>query len=150
MRTAADVTNVVEAANMDGRQERLEGMLVQLESCEKALQVRRARHPSLLWLIQPARFLSVALCCLSLPPPLYTSLTSQNRPQTPLSLPPGLSGDQAHCLPAVLFCRTSRCGWQCRRMRRTCSPQHGLEYCWASRCSSLPQQPQHTSWQGSL
>jgi len=38
MRGASDVTNVVEAANMDGRQERLEGMLVQLESCEKALQ----------------------------------------------------------------------------------------------------------------
>ena len=39
MRSAADVTNVVEACNMEGRQERLEGMLSQLEMCEKALQV---------------------------------------------------------------------------------------------------------------
>lgn len=41
MRGAVDVTNVVEACNMEGRQERLEGMLAQLETCEKALQVRR-------------------------------------------------------------------------------------------------------------
>lgn len=40
MRNACDVTNVVEAANTDGRQERLENMLVQLEQCQKALQVR--------------------------------------------------------------------------------------------------------------
>jgi hypothetical protein len=39
MRSAPDVTNVVEAANTEGRQERMEGMLTQLESCEKALQV---------------------------------------------------------------------------------------------------------------
>jgi hypothetical protein len=39
MRTACDVTNVVEAANTDGRQDRLENMLVQLERCQKALQV---------------------------------------------------------------------------------------------------------------
>lgn len=39
MRSAPDITNVLEAANLDGRQERLEGMLGQLESCEKALQV---------------------------------------------------------------------------------------------------------------
>jgi hypothetical protein len=43
MNSAADITNVVEAANLDGRQERLEGMLVQLECCEKALQVGRWR-----------------------------------------------------------------------------------------------------------
>lgn len=42
MRTACDVTNVVEAANTDGRQERLENMLVQLEQCQKALQVGAA------------------------------------------------------------------------------------------------------------
>jgi dynein heavy chain len=40
MRNACDITNVVEACNMDGRQERLENMLAQLEQCEKALQVR--------------------------------------------------------------------------------------------------------------
>lgn len=39
MRTSADVTNVVEACNTEGRQERLENMLSQLELCEKALQV---------------------------------------------------------------------------------------------------------------
>ncbi len=38
MRGAADVTNVVDACNLEGRQERLEGMLGQLEACEKALQ----------------------------------------------------------------------------------------------------------------
>jgi len=38
MKGAPDVTNVVEACNMDGRQERLENMLQQLEMCEKALQ----------------------------------------------------------------------------------------------------------------
>jgi len=42
MRTSCDVTNVVEAANADGRQDRLENMLVQLEQCQKALQVRRS------------------------------------------------------------------------------------------------------------
>jgi hypothetical protein len=39
MRNACDVTNVVEAANADGRQDRLENMLLQLEQCQKALQV---------------------------------------------------------------------------------------------------------------
>ncbi len=38
MRGACDVTNVVEACNLEGRQERLENMLAQLEQCEKALQ----------------------------------------------------------------------------------------------------------------
>ena len=46
MRTAADVTNVVEACNTEGRQERLENMLTQLELCEKALQV--SKHAQLL------------------------------------------------------------------------------------------------------
>lgn len=41
MRNACDVTNVVEAANADGRQDRLENMLLQLEQCQKALQVCR-------------------------------------------------------------------------------------------------------------
>ena len=39
MKSAPDVTNVVEACNVEGRQERLEAMLQQLELCEKALQV---------------------------------------------------------------------------------------------------------------
>lgn len=39
MRSASDTTNVVEACNLDGRQERLDAMLTQLEQCEKALQV---------------------------------------------------------------------------------------------------------------
>lgn len=38
MRSAPDITNVVEACNLDGRQESLENMLSQLELCEKALQ----------------------------------------------------------------------------------------------------------------
>jgi dynein heavy chain len=42
MRTSSDVTNVVDACNFEGRQERLESMLAQLEQCEKALQVGRA------------------------------------------------------------------------------------------------------------
>jgi dynein heavy chain len=39
MRGAPDVTNVVDACNTDGRLERLENLLGQLEICEKALQV---------------------------------------------------------------------------------------------------------------
>lgn len=40
MKAAPDQTNVVDACNLEGRQERLEAMLQQLEMCEKALQVR--------------------------------------------------------------------------------------------------------------
>lgn len=39
MRNAPDITNVVEACTLDGRQERLENMQMMLEQCEKALQV---------------------------------------------------------------------------------------------------------------
>ncbi len=39
MRGAPDMTNVVEACNLEGRQERLDELLSQLEMCEKALQV---------------------------------------------------------------------------------------------------------------
>lgn len=42
MRGAPDITNVVEAATFDGRQERLENMQAMLEQCEKALQVRHS------------------------------------------------------------------------------------------------------------
>lgn len=40
MKSAPDTPNVVEACNLEGRQERLDGLLGQLEMCEKALQVR--------------------------------------------------------------------------------------------------------------
>lgn len=39
MRSAPDVTGVVEACNLEGRDERLNNLLSQLEMCEKALQV---------------------------------------------------------------------------------------------------------------
>ncbi len=39
MKGAPDTPNVVEACNLEGRQERLDGLLSQLEMCEKALQV---------------------------------------------------------------------------------------------------------------
>lgn len=39
MRDAPQVTVVVEACTLSGRQERLEALLEQLEMCEKALQV---------------------------------------------------------------------------------------------------------------
>jgi len=39
MKSAPDTPNVVEACNLEGRQERLDGLLSQLEMCEKALQV---------------------------------------------------------------------------------------------------------------
>ena len=40
MKSAPDTPNVVEACNLEGRQERLDGLLGQLEICEKALQVK--------------------------------------------------------------------------------------------------------------
>lgn len=39
MKAAPEITNVVAACNTEGRQERLDAMLQQLELCEKALQV---------------------------------------------------------------------------------------------------------------
>ena len=39
MKSAPDTPNVVEACNLEGRQERLDGLQSQLEMCEKALQV---------------------------------------------------------------------------------------------------------------
>ncbi|KAI8473051.1 MAG: flagellar outer dynein arm heavy chain beta [Monoraphidium minutum] len=62
MRCAPDVTNVLEAANMDGRQERLEGMLGQLEQCEKALQdyleTKRIAFPRF-YFVAPADLLDI-------------------------------------------------------------------------------------------
>ena len=43
MKSAPDTPNVVEACNLEGRQERLDGLLSQLEMCEKALQVSQAQ-----------------------------------------------------------------------------------------------------------
>lgn len=40
MRGAPELSNIVEACNLDGRQERLDALLTQLELCEKALQAR--------------------------------------------------------------------------------------------------------------
>ena len=44
MKGAPDTPNVVEACNLEGRQERLDGLLSQLEMCEKALQVCSFEH----------------------------------------------------------------------------------------------------------
>jgi hypothetical protein len=43
MRDAPALSNVVEACNLEGRQERLDALLGQLELCEKALQARAPR-----------------------------------------------------------------------------------------------------------
>ena len=40
MKGAPELSNVVEACNLEGRQERLDALLTQLELCEKALQAR--------------------------------------------------------------------------------------------------------------
>eukprot|EP00882_Tetradesmus_deserticola_P009731 GHRQ01010278.1.p1 GENE.GHRQ01010278.1~~GHRQ01010278.1.p1 ORF type:complete len:796 (+),score=404.80 GHRQ01010278.1:482-2869(+) len=62
MRNAFDVTNVVEACNMEGRQERLENMLSQLEQCEKALQdyleTKRIAFPRF-YFVAPADLLDI-------------------------------------------------------------------------------------------
>ena len=46
MRSAPETPNVVEACNLEGRQERLDGLLSQLEMCEKALQVSSSNAES--------------------------------------------------------------------------------------------------------
>lgn len=62
MRTSCDITNVVEACNLDGRQERLENMLTQLEQCEKALQdyleTKRIAFPRF-YFVAPADLLDI-------------------------------------------------------------------------------------------
>ena len=62
MRTACDITNVVEACNLEGRQERLENMLTQLEQCEKALQdyleTKRIAFPRF-YFVAPADLLDI-------------------------------------------------------------------------------------------
>ncbi len=44
MHTAPSIVNVAEACNVEGRQDTLEHMLLQLETCEKALQVGDCMH----------------------------------------------------------------------------------------------------------
>lgn len=62
MRNAPDVTNCVEACNFDGRQERLENLLGQLELCEKALQdyleTKRIAFPRF-YFVAPADLLDI-------------------------------------------------------------------------------------------
>ncbi|CAD7696266.1 unnamed protein product [Ostreobium quekettii] len=62
MRGAADITNTVEACNLEGRQERLDGMLEQLEMCEKALQdyleTKRIAFPRF-YFVAPADLLDI-------------------------------------------------------------------------------------------
>ncbi|MEW5311809.1 MAG: hypothetical protein WDW38_003494 [Sanguina aurantia] len=62
MRGAPDTTNVVEACNLDSRQERLENMLSQLEMCEKALQdyleTKRIAFPRF-YFVAPADLLDI-------------------------------------------------------------------------------------------
>ncbi|KAK9866454.1 hypothetical protein WJX84_011662 [Apatococcus fuscideae] len=62
MRGAPDMTNVVEACNLEGRQERLDELLAQLEMCEKALQdyleTKRVAFPRF-YFVAPADLLDI-------------------------------------------------------------------------------------------
>ncbi|KAK9808985.1 hypothetical protein WJX72_007373 [[Myrmecia] bisecta] len=62
MRSAPEVTNVVEACNLEGRQERLDALLGQLEMCEKALQdyleTKRVAFPRF-YFVAPADLLDI-------------------------------------------------------------------------------------------
>lgn len=62
MRAAPEVANVVAACNMEGRQEVLEGMLSELELCEKALQdyleTKRSAFPRF-YFVAPADLLDI-------------------------------------------------------------------------------------------
>ena len=62
MRGAPEITNVVEACNLEGRQERLENQLAQLELCEKALQdyleTKRIAFPRF-YFVAPADLLDI-------------------------------------------------------------------------------------------
>lgn len=102
MRNAPDITNVVEACNLDGRQERLENMLSQLELCEKALQVR-ARWALL------GREEGCGACCRQSNGQGQTIPCAKHRMALRRVLThTGLPGDQAHCVPALLLCGAGR------------------------------------------
>lgn len=62
MRSATDTTNVVDACMAEGRQDRLEHMLTQLETCEKALQeyleTKRLAFPRF-YFVSPADLLDI-------------------------------------------------------------------------------------------
>lgn len=62
MRSAPDTTNVVEACNLDGRQEKLDDLLSRLEMCEKALQdyleTKRIAFPRF-YFVAPADLLDI-------------------------------------------------------------------------------------------
>ncbi|KAA6419077.1 MAG: flagellar outer dynein arm heavy chain beta [Trebouxia sp. A1-2] len=62
MKSAPDTPNVVEACNLEGRQERLDGLLSQLEMCEKALQdyleTKRVAFPRF-YFVAPADLLDI-------------------------------------------------------------------------------------------
>eukprot|EP00959_Pyramimonas_sp_CCMP1952_P073679 1539988-Pyramimonas_sp.AAC.1 len=62
MRDAPEITNVVEACNLDGRLERLENLLMMLELCEKALQdyleTKRIAFPRF-YFVAPADLLDI-------------------------------------------------------------------------------------------
>ena len=50
MKAAPEVSLVVDACHLEGRHDKLEAMLTQLEMCEKALQVQRpAQMSNLTW-----------------------------------------------------------------------------------------------------
>jgi hypothetical protein len=70
MRGAVDTVNVVDACTLEGRQERLEGALSQLEACEKALQdyleTKRIAFPRF-YFVAPAGeapLVGLGVCCL--------------------------------------------------------------------------------------
>lgn len=62
MRSAPEVTNVVDACNLEGRDERLNNLLAQLEMCEKALQdyleTKRIAFPRF-YFVAPADLLDI-------------------------------------------------------------------------------------------
>lgn len=95
MRSAPEVTGVVDACNLEGRDERLNNLLSQLEMCEKALQVCAG---NMFHKLQACW--SVCLHRRSRSPGLKQELT---RGPTPA----GLLGDEANCVPTLLFRRPS-------------------------------------------
>ena len=105
MKSAPDTPNVVEACNLEGRQERLDGLLSQLEMCEKALQVFQTNLPVCNYCLAISMDVTVAASC----DLLYTA--SQNcipRLTQVLLVSSGLPGDQACGLPTLLLCGSCR------------------------------------------